>query len=66
MEDDKGFEDFADPLMIIMISLDLVRHHYDGLMDKKIITYLDRIDEASHKIEFLLKELQSKHKVYNK
>lgn len=66
MSDKKGFEDFADPLMIIMITLDLLKLQYDGVMDKKIVRYINRIEKASTKIESLLKELQSQHRVYNK
>ena len=66
MTDNKSFEDFKDPLMIIMITVDLLKLQYDGVMDTKITGYLNRIEKASKKIELLLKELQAKHKVYNK
>ena len=66
MSDNIDFKDFVDPLMLIFNSLELINLQYDGVMDRKIITYLNRIEKSSRKIESLLKELQSKHKVYNK
>lgn len=55
-----GLGNFADPLMIIFNSLELINIQYDGVMDKKIITYLNRIENSSRKIESLLKELKMK------
>lgn len=55
-----GLGNFADPLMIIFNSLELINLQYDGVMDKKIITYLNRIENSSRKIESLLKELKMK------
>ena len=66
MTDKVDFGSFADPLMVIYNSLELIDLQYDGVMDEKIISYLNRIKKSSLKIELLLKELQSKHKVYNK
>lgn len=66
MSEDVDFGSFKDPLMIILNSVELIKLQYDGVMDEKIVTYLNRIAKSSWKIESLLKELQSKHKVYNK
>lgn len=66
MPDNVTFKSFTDPLMIIFNSLELINLQYGGVMDKKIITYLKRIEKSSRKIESLLEELESKHKVYNK
>ena len=66
MADNKNFKDFADPLMIIKSSLELIKFQYDDVMDRKILAYLNRIEKASQKIESLLKEVESKHEVYNK
>jgi len=66
MSDDVDFKDFVDPLMVIFNSLELINLHYGGVMDRKGITYLNRIERSSQKIELLLKELKSKHKIYNK
>lgn len=66
MSDDTDFKNFVDPLMAIMNSVELIKLQYAGVIDGKIITYLNRIERSSRKIESLLKELKSKHKVYNK
>lgn len=66
MNDDIDFEKCADPLMIILNSLELIKLQYAGVMDEGIITYLNRIERSSKKIEKLLKELKSKHQIYNK
>jgi predicted Co/Zn/Cd cation transporter (cation efflux family) len=65
MEDEIDFEKCADPLMIILNSLELIKLQYDGVMDDGIKTYLNRIDKSAQKIERLLQELKTKHKVYN-
>ena len=59
------FEKCADPLMIIQNSLELIKLQYDGVMDDGIKAYLNRIDKSAQKIEYLLKELKLKHKIYN-
>lgn len=66
MSDNVDFKNFVDPLMTIFNSLELINLQYKGVMDGKVITYLNRIERSSRKIESLLKELESKHKVYNK
>ena len=66
MGEDIDFEKCADPLMIILNSLELIKLQYAGVMDKGIITYLDRIERSSEKIKLLLKELKSKHQIYNR
>lgn len=65
MDDKIDFEKCADPLMIILNSLELIKLQYDGVMDDGIKAYLNRIDKSAQKIEHLLKELKSKHKIYN-
>lgn len=65
MEDEIDFEKCADPLMIILNSLELIRLQYDGVMDDGIKAYLNRIDKSAKKIERLLQELKTKHKIYN-
>lgn len=65
MEDEIDFEKCADPLMIILNSLELIKLQYDGVMDDGIKTYLNRIDKSAQKIERLLQELKTKHKIYN-
>ncbi|MFQ5496263.1 MAG: hypothetical protein ACE5DU_00070 [Nitrosopumilus sp.] len=66
MDEDIDFEKCADPLMIILNSLELIKLQYAGVMDEGITTYLDRIERSSERIEQLLKELKSKHQIYNK
>ena len=65
MDEDIDFEKCADPLMIILNSLELIKLQYAGVMDEGIITYLERIERSSERIERLLKELKSKHQIYN-
>lgn len=65
MEDEIDFEKCADPLMIILNSLELIKLQYDGVMDDGIKAYLNRIDKSAQKIERLLQELKTKHKIYN-
>ena len=65
MNDEIDFEKCADPLMIIQNSLELIKLQYAGVMDEGIITYLERIERSSERIESLLKELKSKHQIYN-
>ncbi|BDQ31762.1 hypothetical protein NZNM25_19030 [Nitrosopumilus zosterae] len=65
MEDEVDFEKCADPLMIILNSLELIKLQYDGVMDDGIKAYLNRIDKSAQKIERLLQELKTKHKIYN-
>jgi len=66
MDEDIDFEKCADPLMIILNSLELIKLQYAGVMDEGITTYLDRIERSSERIERLLKELKTKHQIYNK
>jgi len=65
MKDEIDFEKCADPLMIILNSLELIKLQYEGVMDDGIKAYINRIDKAEKKIEYLLKELKTKHKIYN-
>ncbi|MCV0366591.1 MAG: hypothetical protein K5798_04940 [Nitrosopumilus sp.] len=65
MEDEIDFEKCADPLMIILNSLELIKLQYNGVMDDGIKAYLNRIDKSAQKIERLLQELKTKHKIYN-
>jgi len=65
MDNEIDFEKCADPLMIIQNSLELIKLQYDRVMDDGIKTYLNRIDKSTQKIEYLLKELKLKHKIYN-
>lgn len=65
MEDEVDFEKCADPLMIILNSLELIKLQYEGVMDDGIKIHLNRIDKSAQKIERLLQELKTKHKIYN-
>ncbi|MCV0410505.1 hypothetical protein [Nitrosopumilus sp.] len=65
MEDEIDFEKCADPLMIILNSLELIKLQYNGVMDDGIKAYLNRIEKSAQKIERLLQELKTKHKIYN-
>ena len=65
MDDEIDFEKCADPLMIIQNSLELIKLQYEGVMDDGIKAYLNRIEKSAQKIEHLLKELKTKHKIYN-
>ena len=54
-----GIEEFIDPIMIILNSLELIKTQYDGVLDENMMSYFNRIERSALRIESLLRELRT-------